>query len=345
MVRIDPSAFLRAAAAAVLAVVLSLPAAADPVQPLVSPQWLKERLSDPKIVVLDIRSALDGGGVEAYRKAHIPGAIHSDYDKAGWRVTRGDVPFMLPSLAQLEKLIGETGIDEDDHVVVVPAGVHATDFGSAARVYWTLKVAGHPRVSILDGGVAAWVAAGYAVESGAKAPSPKIFTATLNKTLLAAVGDVETISGTSAANSASQSGPLTVGSAHAATLRPALLDGRPASFFAGKERAPSAKAYGHIPGAINVDSAAFYDPAANRLRSKSELEAIARSVPAGPVVSYCNTGHWAATNWFVLSEVLGRKQVTLFDGSMAEWTADGRRPVASQRTRWDDVKKALGFGS
>ncbi len=50
--------------------------------------------------------------------------------------------YMLPSIAQLEKLIGELGIDEDSKVVVVPAGVSATDFGAAARVYWTLKVAG-----------------------------------------------------------------------------------------------------------------------------------------------------------------------------------------------------------
>jgi thiosulfate/3-mercaptopyruvate sulfurtransferase len=286
--------------------------------------------------------------LEAYRQAHIPGAIHSDYDKAGWRVTRNDVPFMLPTLAQLEKLIGETGIDEDDHVVVVPAGVHATDFGSAARVYWTLKIAGHPRVSILDGGFAAWGAAGYQVETGAKPVSPKIFTATLNKALLAELSDAEAASRASAGSggAAPLSSAATVGSAQASTPPGAtLLDGRPAGFFAGKERAPSAKAYGHIPGAISLDSATFYDAAANRLRPKEELAAIAQSIPSGPVVSYCNTGHWAATNWFVLSEVLGRKQVTLFDGSMAEWTADARRPVASSRTRWDDVKKALGFGS
>ena len=84
--------------------------------------------------------------------------MHSDYDKAGWRVTRSGVPFMLPTLAELEKLIGELGIDEDTHVVVVPAGVHYTDFGSAARTYWTLKVAGVAKVSILDGGYAAWAA-------------------------------------------------------------------------------------------------------------------------------------------------------------------------------------------
>ena len=296
-------------------------AAAEAVEPLVAAQWLNDHRSDPAIVVLDVRSAIDGGGAEAYAKAHIPGAVHSDYDKAGWRVTRNGVPFMLPARAALEKLIGETGIDEDSHVIVVPAGVSATDFGAAARVYWTLKVAGHPAVSILDGGFAAWQAASYPVESGKSAPTPTIFSAKLDERLLAEVEAVER------------------------NTEATLVDARPASYFEGKEKAPAAKAYGHIPGAVNLDSASFYDPATNRLRPKAQLARIAASLPPGPVVAYCNTGHWAATDWFVLSAVLGRPDVRLYDGSMVEWTADARRPVAGSRTRLDDLKKALGLGS
>lgn len=52
-------------------------------------------------------------------------------------------------------------------------------------------------------------------------------------------------------------------------------------------------------------------------------------MPQGPVVSYCNTGHSAAANWFVLSEVLGRDEVALYDGSMTDWTQDPDRPVAT----------------
>ena len=305
--------------------VLAGPATADTAPPLVSPQWLKQRLTDPAIVVLDIRSAIDGGGAEAYAASHIPGAVHSDYDKAGWRVTRNGVPFMVPTTAELEKLIGETGIDEDNHVIVVPAGVHATDFGSAARVYWTLKAAGHPKVSILDGGFAAWAAdSANPVETGVNRPSAKIFSATLDKSSLADMAEVETISASGGAT---------------------LLDGRPAPFFAGKAKASAVKIYGHIPRAVNLDSATFYDPKTNRLRPRDELAAIAATLPAGPVVSYCNTGHWAATNWFVLSELLGRTDTRLYSGSMVEWTHDGRRPVESSRTRLDDLKKALGMGS
>src|SRR3954471_12696086 len=214
--------FLRPfALAAIMSFALAIPGHAESVTALVTTCWLKQHLKDPDVFVLDIRSAIDGGGVEAYQKGHIPGATHSDCDKAGWRVTRGGVPFMLPTLADLEKLIGELGIDEDTHVVVIPAGVHVTDFGSAARTYWTLKVAGVSKVSILDGGYTAWIAEQNAIETGARKPSPRIFTASLNKGLLAERTEVENIE---------QSGGAT------------LIDARPASFFSGKQKAPAVQA-------------------------------------------------------------------------------------------------------
>ncbi len=321
---IVPYVLRRFAVVVAFAAGLAAPVDAENVSPLVSPPWLKASLKNPDLVVLDIRSAIDGGGAEAYAKGHIPGAVHSDYDKGGWRVTRNGIPFMLPTIAQLEKVIGETGIDEDSHVVVVPAGVHVLDFGSAARVYWTLKVAGLKRVSILDGGFAAWNAdPAYPVETAVNRPSPKIFTATLNKSLFVQADEIER---------ANKSGDAI------------LLDARPASYFSGKDKAPAARSYGRIPGARNLDSAAFYDPKLNRLRSRDELAAAANTLPDNPIVSYCNTGHWASTNWFVLSELLGRKHVALYYGSMVEWTADARRPVESGRTRWDDLKKAVGLG-
>jgi thiosulfate/3-mercaptopyruvate sulfurtransferase len=304
-----------AAAVLVATAVAVVPAWAASAEPLVSVQWLKDHLRDPQIVVIDVRS-----GAPVYDGGHIPGAVHSDYDKAGWRVSRNGV-LQPPNQAELEKLIGETGIDEDSHVIVVPAGVSATDFGAAARVYWTLKMAGHPAVSILDGGFAAWRAAAYAIDSSKVVPAPKIFTARLDERLLAQLTAMEN-------------------NEHAT-----LVDARPASYFDGKEKATASKAYGHIPGAINLDSASFYDPATNRLRPKDQLARIAAKLPTGPVVTYCNTGHWAATDWFVLSAVLGRPDVRLYPGSMVEWSANPGHPIASSRTRLDDLKKALGLGS
>ena len=303
------------AAILVAATVASTSGSAAPVEPLVSAQWLKDHLHDPQIVVIDVRP-----GAPVYDGGHIPGAVHSDYDKAGWRVSRNGV-LQPPNQAELEKLIGETGIDEESHVIVVPAGVSATDFGAAARVYWTLKVAGHPSVSILDGGFAAWQAAAYPIDNRKTVPAPKIFTSRFDEGLLAQLSAVEN-------------------NEHAT-----LVDARPASYFNGKEKAAASKAYGHIPGAINLDSASFYDPATNRLRPKDQLAKIAAKLPTGPVVAYCNTGHWAATDWFVLSAVLGRPDVRLYPGSMVEWSANPSHPIASSRTRLDDLKKALGLGT
>jgi rhodanese-related sulfurtransferase len=236
--------------------------------------------------------------------------------------------------ANVSSCIAETTVSRPCHSSASPAtrcprrarpgSPIARRFGSAARTYWTLKYAGVKDVSILDGGVAAWQQAGLPLESGVKAPSPKIFTATIDKSILAEATDVETIE---------EKGGTT------------LVDARPASFFFGKEKAPASQAYGHIPGALNVDSAGFYDPKTNRLKPKAELAAIASAVPAGPAVSYCNTGHWAATDWFVLHDVLGRKETRLYAGSMVEWTSNANRPIESSRTKWDDLKKALGLGS
>jgi thiosulfate/3-mercaptopyruvate sulfurtransferase len=310
------------AAAFVIAFGLAVPAHAETAAPLVSTVWVKDHLKDPNVFVLDIRPAADGADV--YQKGHIPGAVHGDYDKAGWRVERAGVPFLLPTVPELEKLIGELGIDEDTHVVVVPAGQNYSDFGAGARIYWTLKVAGVSKVSILDGGYAGWVAEQNPVESGQGKPSPKIFTATLNKALIAEALDVQKIE---------QSGGAT------------LIDSRPATFYAGKQKAPASKAYGRIPGAVNVDSATFYDEKTNRLKPKEQLASIASALPGGPAVAYCNTGHWAATDWFVLSELLGRPDVKLYYGSMVDWTSDASRPLASNRTKWDELKNYLGLGT
>ena len=94
----SPLSVLRRAALLALALAFAAPAFAQGAGPLVSVEWLDSHRADPSVVVLDIRSAIDGGGAKAYAEAHIPGAVHSDYDKGGWRVMRHNVPFMLPSV-------------------------------------------------------------------------------------------------------------------------------------------------------------------------------------------------------------------------------------------------------
>src|SRR3546814_19768367 len=122
------------------------PAAAEAVPPLVDPAWLAANGGRDGRVVLDVRNELGGGGGEAaYRAGHIPGAVYSNYLRSGWRTEMDGVPAQLPRQETLEALIGELGIANDSHVVVVSAGTDALDISRAARAHWTFQVIGPDR--------------------------------------------------------------------------------------------------------------------------------------------------------------------------------------------------------
>ena len=74
--------------------------------PLVSADWLSKRLDDENIKILDIRNKIDNGGLEVFLKGHIPGSIHSDYIKDGWRVKKNNIVGLLPSESQYKNIIG-----------------------------------------------------------------------------------------------------------------------------------------------------------------------------------------------------------------------------------------------
>ena len=124
--------------------------------PLVSANWLADNLNNPELVIIDMRNSIDGGGYETFLEGHIPRAIHSDYGRAGWRVSRDGTPGLLPTDSQFQSLARNLGINDNSQIVIVPAGVSSTDFGSSARAYWTFKVFGHEDVSILNGGWNNW---------------------------------------------------------------------------------------------------------------------------------------------------------------------------------------------
>ena len=154
-------------------------ATAATAQPLVDVDWVAGNLDNENVVLIDLRNKIDKGSYETYLDGHIPSSLHSDYLKDGWRVGRDDVVGLLPTEAEFEALARKLGVSAGSHVVLIPAGVNSTDFGSSARAYWTFKVFGHDKVSILNGGYAAWVAAYPGqIETGAPvAPIPGDFVA------------------------------------------------------------------------------------------------------------------------------------------------------------------------
>ena len=280
------------------------------VEPLVSVEWLKNNLSNEKLVVLDIRNKIDGGSKDAFEVSHIPTAIYSNYLEDGWRTTVDGIVGKLPPVKDLEILIGGLGIGNDSHVIVVPGGVSSTDFGSASRVYWTFKVLGHENVSILDGGYAAWIQQlPNQLETGAVNPTTAIFKADFQSKYLATTEDVVN----ALANNSS-----------------VLVDARPEEQFLGKSKHGKALAAGTIPGSFNLQQQTLVEENTSFFKDAITIAQLVKEVgiesTEGEIV-FCNTGHWATVAWFALSEVLGHENVKNYDGSMVEWTADPARPL------------------
>lgn len=267
-------------------------------EPLLDAPRLAACLGRPDLLVLDIRY---GPHAAAYEAGHIPGAAHSDYQRDGWRRREGEVPGLLPEPEHLAGLLGRLGIGPEDHIVIVGAGEQASDIAAAARVFWTLRMAGHSRLSLLDGGMRAWSAdPARPLETGPARSRPR---------------SIYPVSYSGAVHA-----PLRQSAAAFADTTAAFVDARSPAGYAGTEQSGDVTRPGHVPGAFSADYARLLDPGTGRLYPRPELARLLADVPEGPTVAYCNTGHTAALVWFVLSEVLGRPGARLFDGSMSQWS-------------------------
>jgi len=276
------------------AVTLAAAGASFAAQPLLSPAELKAQLGQPDLRVIDIRDP------KAFGQGHIPGAVNAPYGK--WRGPASN-PGVLPELPQLTELVRSLGLGPATHAVVVSSGANATDFGAAARVYWTLKVLGLKELSLLNGGVKAWAGAGLPQDSAVAKVAPSDYTPQIDRSLVASGDEV-----LQAVNQGS-------------ALRG---DARPKDFYEGETRHVAARLPGTLQGAVNVEYSKFFDGEASGVLQPEKVKASASVVdPKKPTVAFCNTGHWAATDWFALSEVLGLKNSSCIP-LVVSWTQDPR---------------------
>ncbi|MEZ5767133.1 MAG: sulfurtransferase [Paracoccaceae bacterium] len=288
---------------AALALMAAPAFAADP---LVDVAWLKDNLGADNMVVVDARGSTD------FLRGHIPGAVNTDYGKDGWRVKVGNVPGVFPEdPTALGQMIGNLGIGDDTHVVVVAPGNDSSDMGTATRIYWTFKVLGHDEVSVLNGGMAAWLKEVDGsnnpvnpLDKGAVEPTPASFTVDLQEDMIPDETEVQAMF---------DSGALPV-------------DNRTEDQYLGVNKHGAAKAYGTIPGAVNLPQSWLTVDGGGTFRDADTLMKLyaAAGVPTeGPEVNFCNTGHWASIGWFVSSELLGNEEAVMYDPSMVGWTDKG----------------------
>jgi thiosulfate/3-mercaptopyruvate sulfurtransferase len=263
--------------------------------PLLTPVELDRRLSDPAPLVIDIRG-------DAYEAGHIPGAVHAPYS-----LFRGPAenPGRLVPEDELEATLRSLGVTPQRPVVIAHEGADDSDFGAAARVYWTLKSSGVSHLAILNGGVRAWRLAGLPMTTEPTEVVPSEFELTFSDEWLATTEDVAAI---------------VEGEAEAL-----LLDARPEAFWAGNRSHGAAARAGTLPQSRYFEHAGWFSdgPAivnAGDARRLAEAEGLDGSET---LVSFCNTGHWAATNWFALSELAGIDGVKLYPESMVGYSNAG----------------------
>jgi len=292
--------------AMVFVLFLGMAHAALAADPLVDVAWVKANLAKPGVAIVDVQPLAD------YLRGHIPGAVNTEYYKSGWIEERAadKVPEMFPEkLDKLSAHIGGLGIDNDTHVVLVPQGKTIPDMGWATRIYWTFKVLGHHRVSILNGGMEAWSKdKANPVETAAAKVQARTFTPHPDMSLLATAQDVK---------AAKAEGVL-------------LVDARPDDQYVGINRHGKATQSGTLPGAKSLPAIWTTVNGGGQFRSLAQLRKLyeVAGVPtSGKQINFCNTGHFSSVPWFVSSELFGNKQASLYDGSMVEWTMTKAGPV------------------
>lgn len=275
---------------------------------LISTDWLAAELGKRDLKILDASLFLPGTPRDPraeFEAAHIPGAAYLDLP------TLADAddprPGMLPSDAFMTERCRALGIDADSRIILYDnSPTH-----SAARAWWMMRLYGvGASAAILDGGLPKWVAEGRSTESG----WPVIPRG--NATAHRAEGQVRT-----------KDDLLANLGSHAAQV----IDARGAARFTGEEKEPRpGMASGHIPGSRNIPSASLFNPD-NSMKTGEELRRL--FVEAGtdfsrPIITTCGSGVTAAILLAGL-ELLGKTDVTLYDGSWSEWGLDPATPKAT----------------
>lgn len=274
---------------------------------LVSTEWLAAHLNDANIRIADATYHLPTAKRDAeaeYKAAHIPGAVFFDIDHIS--DASNPLPHMLPSPAEFAAAMAKIGIGSDDFVVVYDT------YGlmSAARAWWMLRIFGHDRVAVLNGGLPKWKSDGRPLESKPVMPKSARFTPRFRPEMVRAKGEV-------------------LGNLKSKAEQ--VLDARAAARFRGEAPEPRAGLRGgRIPGSCNLPYNELVDPKTMTVLPEDQLRArIAASGidPKKPVITSCGSGVTACVLALGLY-LIGADKVAVYDGSWSEWGLPGDTPVA-----------------
>lgn len=265
---------------------------------LISTEWLNNHLNDPSIIIFHV------GQKEGYDEEHIPGAYL--FPTMEIFLPPGELNHEIPPIEKLEKAFSSFGINENSNIILY----YSEDWVTvAARAYLTLDHVGlGEQISILDGGLAKWASEDRTTTDDVPETVQSKLKLKLNSNVLTDINWVKE----------NLRNPDVV-----------LVDGRPEEHYDGSEKSEHIEKYGHIEGAINIPFVEIMqEELAYKFKSKEELQKLfdeAGIKQGTTIVTYCNTGVWAALDFFT-AKYLGYN-ARFFDGSFEEWTKDDSLPI------------------
>jgi len=273
--------------------------------PIVSTDWLEEHLDDPQVRVLEISSEAEGTN---YNLGHIPGALHCFWKDLCWHAT--DREFVSPDV--LAARLESRGIGADTTLVLYGDPVQYGTYG-----FWSLTMAGHKDLRVLDGGRSKWIAEGRPLNTEV----PEF--ATVNY----APGPGNTRMRVGRENVRENIG----------TPQRLLLDVRSPEEYSGERVMEygkfdhGAERGGRIPGAVHLYFKDLLNPD-DSYKPPQQLREILNTVGANPeaveeIVCYCRLSHRATLVWMAMTYVLGYPNVKIYDGSWTEWGSIVGYPV------------------
>ena len=275
---------------------------------LVQADILSVALGRPDVVIVDCRfSLLDPSlGEQAWLASHIPGAVYAHLERDLSDMGRkGEGRHPWPDAQAFCAKLGRWGIAPGSQVVAYDDG----DGAHAARLWFLLRMLGHEKVAVLDGGWSRWVSLGLPVSSAAPTPPPV-------PTRYDAQFDAARLYDASAVEAHLAAGGM-------------LVDARAAARFRGEEE-PLDRVAGHVPGAVsrpypqNLADGRFKAP----MQLADEYRALLAGRDPSEVVVMCGSGVTACHNLLAM-ERAGLRGAKLYTGSWSGWIADQTRPVAA----------------
>ncbi len=281
---------------------LLIPVVSFSIEPLIDTAWLQQHIGDKKLTIVEVSAQ------QEYASGHIKGALHTTIDK--WRINNGTF-ISIRSTQEIQKEIQRLGIDASTEVVLYADIQTPKDFLKASYIFWALNYHGITNVALLDGGKQAWIKEGAALESTIPTTAVSNYEVKIQPALIADRVYVEN---------------------HIGKLP--MLDARPSDKYLGITPTATVARDGHIQGAMSY-SWNYSVESDYTLKDIKKLETLFKEgyklEKESEVIVYCTGGLETSFNYFVLSGVLGYKQVRLYDASMKEWGNRKDTPMVQYR--------------